>query len=55
MGRVEGKDCGIVLINQVYFEKGTSNKKSEDTIETKRTIAYICLSLLNCAQAEVTF
>lgn len=38
MGRVEGKDCGIVLINQVYFVKGTSNKKSEHTTETKRTI-----------------
>lgn len=55
MGRVEGKDFGSVLINQVYFEKGTSNKKYEDATETKRTIAYMCLSLVNCAQAEVTF
>lgn len=55
MGRVEGKVCGIVLINQAYFEKGTSNKKSEDTTENKGTIVYICLSVVNCAEAEVTF
>lgn len=48
MGRVEGKDCGTVLINQVYFEKGTSNKnlKTQQRLNAR--------SLVNCAQAEVT-